>query len=581
MMRLFCTGMVVCLALAGSQNHADAQPAASGVAVDEIRARSEKHYRSGLSLFESGEREQALIEFQLAHELFPSNDIVFMMAQCEYHLGKLREARGHYEHYLKNDPKGAVADTARVRITAIERRPGILFIATDPDAVGVVIEGNGTRVQGEAPNEFQMPRGRYRITITKENYQTITRDVSVDTAETRQLFFKLQPVPARLTIRTIPPRAVLFVRGVRAENPYVQDVEPGEYEIYAEATDHVPRRERIRVEAGDVSDVEFRLEYVQRSGRPELMAFWTAMAGVAGAGAIAAQLQPDNFVDITEATNSLLLGAAVASGATGALVANAFLPDYIPDNRALFRIGAVWTGAAAGAALGLTVDARARGAWVGGVAGLTTGAIAGAYLDGYAPNYGRAVLIQSATGAGLLAGMLAVPAFCIGGNPEDGNCNFRDGITRGQALTVFGGLNLGLATGLAMAYLPDQTQYGPHWQSVLLTNLGALAGAFTGAVTAALLNCGDGPSPQSSPCGGWADPPVTARLSLVGGALGIGAGWFLTRGYERRLSTGGSGPQRPSLFSLSISPPVPSVVPVTDANGASRLVPGMMAGGTF
>ncbi|MDZ4696599.1 MAG: PEGA domain-containing protein [Deltaproteobacteria bacterium] len=578
MMRLFQTVLLVCLALTGALNPADAQPSAPGVAVDEIRGRSEKHYRSGLSLFESGDREQALIEFQLAHELFPSNDIVFMMAQCEYHLGKLREARGHYEHYLKNDPNGAVADTARVRITAIERRPGVLFVATDPDAVKVVIEGNGTRVEGDAPNEFQVPRGRYRITITKENYQSITRDVSVDTAETRQLFFKLQPVPARLTIRTIPDKAVLFVRGVRAENPYVQDVEPGEYEIYAEATDHVARRERIRVEAGEVTDVEFRLEYVQRSGRPELMAFWTAMAGVAGAGAIAAKLQPDNLADVTSATNSLLLGAAVASGATGALVANALLPDYIPDNQALFRIGAVWTGAVEGAALGLAVDARAKGAWIGGVAGLTTGAIAGAYFDGYAPKYGRAALLQSATGAGILAGMLAVPAFCIGGNSEGGHCTFSDGIARGQALTVFGGLNLGLGAGLAMAYLPDQSQYGLHWQSVLLMNVGGLAGAFTGAVTAALINCEADPEHCG---GGWAKGPVTARLALVGGVLGVGAGWFLTRGYERRLNEGAVAPARPSVFSPSISPPVPSVVPVTDAAGMSRLVPGLMAGGTF
>ncbi len=577
MTRLLRMGILGWFAFSGSLNLANAQPSPPGVAVEEIRARSEKHYRSGLSLFESGDREQALIEFQLAHELFPSNDIVFMLAQCEYHLGKLREARGHYEQYLKNDPNGAVADTARVRITAIERRPGVLFIATDPDEVGVVIEGNGTRVQGEAPNEFQVPRGRYRITIAKDNYQTITRDVSVDTAETRQLFFKMQPVPARLTIRTIPPRAVLFVRGVRAENPYVQDVEPGEYEIYAEATDYVPRRERIRVEAGEVSDVEFRLEYVQRSGRPELMAFWTAMAGVAGAGAIAARLEPDNLVDVTSVTsasNSLLLGAAVASGATGALVANALLPDYIPDNQALFRIGSVWTGAAEGVALGLAVDSRARGAWIGGVAGLTTGAIAGAYVDHHAPKYGRAALIQSATAAGVFAGMLAVPAFCVGGNPKYGKCNFPNGITSSQALTVFGGLNVGLATGLAMAYVPDQSQYGPHWQSVLLVNMGGLAGAFAGAVAAAIPKC------TQDRCG-FADGPVTAQLSLVGGALGIGAGWFLTRGYERRLSTGGSSRLSPSLSSLSLSPPVPSVVPVTDAAGVSRLLPGLMAGGTF
>ena len=555
----------LCLAV-GVVPRVQAQLDTSGVAVDERRARSEKHYRSGLSLFESGDREQGLVEFQLAHELFPSNDIVFMMAQCEYHLGKLREARAHYEQYLKNDPNGAVADTARVRIAAIERRPGVFFIATDPDAVAVLIEGNDTEVQGEAPNEFRVPRGHYRITISKENYQTVSRDVSIDTAETRQLFFKMQPVPARLTIRTTPARATLYVRGVRAENPFVQDVEPGEYEVFAEAPDYLPRRERIRVEAGEVSNIDFRLEYVQRSGRPELMALWTAMAGVAGAGAVAARLQPENPFDLTSASNSLLLGSAVASGAAGALVANALLPEYIPDNKALFRIGAIWTGAAEGAALGLAIDSRATGAWVGGVAGLTAGAVAGAYLDDKAPKYGRAALIQSATGAGLLAGMLAIPAFQIGG--------VSDGITSKRALTAFGGLNLGLASGLAMAYLPDQTQYGPHWQRVMLVTIGGLAGAFAGAVAAAIPKCTD-----RKDCG-FAPGAVTAQSALIGGAIGLAAGWYLTEGYERRLSTGAL-PVRVSPSSPIISPPIPSAVPVTDETGATRLVPGVLTGGSF
>src|SRR5687768_11387733 len=77
------------------------------------------HYETGLALFDAGDREQALVEFRLANELFPSNDVVFMLAQCEYHLGRLKDARAHYEAFVQNEPSGKLAETARLRIAAI------------------------------------------------------------------------------------------------------------------------------------------------------------------------------------------------------------------------------------------------------------------------------------------------------------------------------------------------------------------------------------------------------------------------------------------------------------------------------
>ncbi len=54
---------------------------------------------------------------------------------------------------------------------------------------------------------------------------------------------------------------------------------------------------------------------------------------------------------------------------------------------------------------------------------------------------------------------------------------------------VFGGLNLGLAAGLALAYLPDQSVYGPSWQHVMLVDLATAAGAIGGAIVDVLGRC--------------------------------------------------------------------------------------------
>ena len=143
---------------------------------------------------------------------------------------------------------------------------------------------------GQAPNNFSIPRGRYRVDVTKPNYQGQTRIVDVDVGETKPLFFKLDPIPARLEIETTPPGATLYVNGNRARNPYRQDVTPGHIEIFAEATDYEAKTVDLTLAPGErkllTGDARLRLKYVQRSGRPELVVASSLLGGIVGAGAV-------------------------------------------------------------------------------------------------------------------------------------------------------------------------------------------------------------------------------------------------------------------------------------------------------
>jgi hypothetical protein len=287
-----------------------------------ILERAHKHYESGVSLFESGNKEQALVEFQLANEIAPKKENIFMIAQCEYHLGQLVAARTHYEAYLAEEKQGELADLARLRIEAIQRRPGVFAINTVPDAVEVRIEGEGTAVTGQAPNEFRVPRGHYRVTASKANFGSETRELSIEVAETKPIFFKLEPIPAHLSVRTVPPSAALFIRGNRAQNPYVQDVPPGSYEIYAESSYYQPKRETIWLNPGEDRTVNFPLSYVQRSGRPELIGFWTGIGAVGGGLAVLTQGNPD----LSKPLSLSLLSAGVLAGGLGLGVLSSTTP---------------------------------------------------------------------------------------------------------------------------------------------------------------------------------------------------------------------------------------------------------------
>ncbi len=330
------------------------------LAAEDATAEARSHYEMGLRLFDAREHEQALIEFTRANEIKPRPAAVFMMAQCEYLLGRLKDARAHYNAYIGESPDGEFVTLARDRIESIEKRRSTLAINTVPDDVTIRISRDGDAgavvASGQAPNNFSIPRGRYRIDVTKGNYQGQTRIVEVDIAETKPLFFKLEPIPARLEIETRPPGATLYVNGNRARNPYRQDVPPGHIEIFAEAADHEPRTTDIMLLPGErrlwTGPNALQLTYRQRSGRPELLIASGIMGGLIGASAVAAAI--GHHLDDPDVSSILLVsGGAVAGGIVGALVATPLVPDYIPDNRAFLILGGMWIGAAEGAGAGI------------------------------------------------------------------------------------------------------------------------------------------------------------------------------------------------------------------------------------
>jgi hypothetical protein len=403
---------------------------------DSTTAEARSHYEMGLKLFDAREHEQALIEFQKANELKTRPAALFMMAQCEYLLGRLKEARGHYQRYVNQNPGGEFAALARDRVEAIDKRPSTFVINSVPDDVTVQISTDGQTgvlvAGGQAPNNFSVPRGRYRVDVTKVNYQGQTRIVDVDVAETKPLFFKLEPIPARLEIETTPPDATLYVNGNRARNPYRQEIAPGPVEIFAEAPNYQPRTVDLSLAPSEhrilTGDGRFQLSYKQRSGRPELLFASALLGGFVGAGAVAAAIGKDldnqNVASVLLATGGGFTGAVV-----GGLLATPFVPGYIPDNRALFIIGGMWVGALEGFGVGVvgrqiatyeasdpspcqspcrgSVGNYLRVGFEGSLPGLALGLTTGALLAKHAPTYGRVTLIQSAALGGALTGALA------------------------------------------------------------------------------------------------------------------------------------------------------------------------------
>ncbi|HXU63351.1 MAG TPA: tetratricopeptide repeat protein, partial [Polyangia bacterium] len=404
---------------------------------DDATAEARSHYEMGLQLFDAREHEQALIEFTRANELKSRPAALFMMAQCQYLLGRLKEARANYQRYVEENPQGEFATLARDRVSAIDRRPSTFVINAVPDDVTVRIspeaQTGNVVATGQAPNNFSVPRGRYRVDVIKPNYQGQTRIVDIDLAETKPLFFKLEPIPARLEIETYPPGATLYVNGNRARNPYHQDLAPGAVEVFAEAPNYVSRAVELNLAPGAherlTGPTRLTLSYRQRSGRPELLGASAVVGGLFGAGAVVAAIG-SSFQDPKVSSVLLASGGAIAGGVIGLLVATPLVPTYIPDNRAFFIMGGMWIGLVDGGIMGIVgeeIDTandtvqrpcpgpracrgalgdELRGGFYGSAAGLALGLTGGVLLRNRAPTYGRVAMIQSAALGGALAGAI-------------------------------------------------------------------------------------------------------------------------------------------------------------------------------
>jgi hypothetical protein len=261
------------------------------------------------------------------------------------------------------------------------------------------------------------------------------------------------------------------------------------------------------------------------------------------------------------------------------------VPRYIPDNRALFIIGATWIGGAEGAVTGIIVQQIAtsratkselcpgaapcrgpigeqlRAGFLGAIPGLALGLTTGALTSAQAPRYGRVALIQSAALGGAIMGALAqlgtqwhpygagwaytstrsvtadkkpplYSELCVA-DPMAPAGNFRCPFPTTSALDLMPGaligLNVGLVAGLLGAYLPDQSKYGPSWRRILLIDLAAAAGAVAGGVGGCVADVGGclTASPPDDEARG------RAALAAIGGSvIGLVGGILLTRHFD-------------------------------------------------
>lgn len=90
--------------------------AAPALARGDQQQRAREHFERGSALVDKGDYETAYREFSRGYSVSDRPLFLFNMAECARKAGWHDKALSHYRDYLKRDPEGRLAETARDRL---------------------------------------------------------------------------------------------------------------------------------------------------------------------------------------------------------------------------------------------------------------------------------------------------------------------------------------------------------------------------------------------------------------------------------------------------------------------------------
>ena len=173
-----------------------------------------------------------------------------------------------------------------VELQVANRTPILLSVPLTTDSANLVLDStpSGADVtmdgvsRGTTPCTLErIPSGAHKLEVNLAGYEPFVRDLSLAAAQSETLKAALKPIPAHLTVVSVPPGArVYFNEQFRGQSPVtVEQLDPAAYVVRSELAGYETLARTVTVERASKGVEEFRL--VSNSGALELT---TEPAGV-------------------------------------------------------------------------------------------------------------------------------------------------------------------------------------------------------------------------------------------------------------------------------------------------------------
>ena len=506
-------------------------------AVEESAEQSAKeHYDKAQQLYNTGNYDEAIAEYDEAYRLKPHPNVLYNIAQAYERLLDYAQSVVWFERYLAEAPADAAErPIVENRLRILRNLPARISVTTIPEHLhAALVDAVGKRREAETPSVFKVPAGTYTIELSQPGWESETHDVGVEIGQPYFYQYRLKRSTAQVSIFTRPRGARVFIDDrLVGETPFAGTLDVGRHKLLLEHRDYPWHREDLDVKEGAPIQREITLTRPIRSGRTELVIGAMVFGGAAGPLLVASVLGDSTFGNSGLGLLVYLLsaGAGVGAGFLGSFLATR---DGVKVGYSSLMLGgAAWgTAIATSLSLGLTVPTR----YVYGLAiagsgiGMSAGFLIARKLDISA---GDAALVNTGGTWGTATGALLAQAIIR--NPSASQFGW----------FMLGGTTAGLLTGSLLAWKLELSR-----GHVGLIDVGGLAGTGLGFALGYVI----GVNSRSED-----NIQVGARYALGGMALGLLAGAVSTRKYkgdvppvEALIRRGGSGRWAIGLPALSV-----------------------------
>jgi len=145
------------------------------------RREASAHFRRGVALFQEGDREAALVEFQRAYDAHPTYVVLYNIGQTALSLRRYVDALGALERYVAEGGSAVPPD----RLTEVQSMITTLRSRTAHLSVSVNVAAAEIRVDDELVGRSPLPApvlvdvGRHTVSVSANGYDVFQREISV------------------------------------------------------------------------------------------------------------------------------------------------------------------------------------------------------------------------------------------------------------------------------------------------------------------------------------------------------------------------------------------------------------------
>ena len=167
-------------------------------AQEEALSRVQQLHESARTAAQEGRYVECVDLYTQAQDIAPYAEINFNIAKCYERNQQIQEAMAAYEkylnaHQLQYEKPAADQQVVRQRINQLRAQLKTeIVLNSDPPGADVYL-GQERSIAGQTPIVLQLKPGSYRITLEKEEYEAVSRDINV-TDRPLQLMFPMKKI---------------------------------------------------------------------------------------------------------------------------------------------------------------------------------------------------------------------------------------------------------------------------------------------------------------------------------------------------------------------------------------------------